>query len=102
MPSDRFTRDKATIRKELERRAPLRQIITYGETAGLVGRAAQGLGAILTAIGAEERALGRPELGALVVKISTGLPSYVGKDPEARARAIAVQEAVFRAWAVRE
>ena len=99
MPSDRFTRDKATIRAALERRARARQTMTYGEAARLVGRAAQGLGPILTAIGAEETRQDRPDLGALVVKMSTGLPSYVGAGEDARAKAIAVQEAVFTAWA---
>ena len=34
--------------------------------------------------------------------INTGLPSYVGAGQDARERAIAVQEAVFTAWAGRE
>ena len=102
MPSDRFIADKGTIRAELERRAQGRQTMTYGEAARLTGRAAQGLGPLLTAIGAEERAQNRPDLGSLVVAVSTGLPSYVKPDPADRARAIAVQKAVFAAWAGRD
>ena len=72
--------------------------MTYGEAARLVGRAAQGLGAILNAIRAEEAGQRRPDLGAIVVTMSTGLPSYVGAGQDARDKAIAVQEAVFAAW----
>ena len=46
MPSDRFARDKATIRAALERRTRARQTMTYGEVARRVSRAAQGLGKI--------------------------------------------------------
>ena len=102
MPSDRFARDKATICAALERRAHVRQMMIYGEAARLVGRAAQGLGKILTAIGAEEAKQDRPDLSALVLATSTDLLSYVGAGPDARERTIAVQEAVFTAWAGRE
>lgn len=97
--SDRFLSDKATIRAELEERARARKTITYGEAAALVGRTARGLGKILTAIRVEEAGRGRPDLGALVVTVSTGLPSYIGAGPDARDRAITIQEAVFEAWA---
>jgi hypothetical protein len=99
MSTERFIADKATIRADLERRARARQTITYGEAAALVKRTARGLGAILTAIRVEEAGRGRPDLSALVVRVSTGMPSYVRADPADRARAIAVQEAVWRAWA---
>ena len=99
MPTERLIADKATIRTGLERRARARRTITYGEAAALVKRTARGLGKILTAIRAEEAGRGRPDLGALVVTVSTGLPSYVKADPADRARAIAVQEAVWRALA---
>ena len=100
-PSERFTADKATLRAELERRARARQVITYGEAATLVGGSAQGLGKILTAIRVEEASQHRPDLGALAVTVSTGLPGYVGAGQDARDKAIAVQEAVFAAWAGR-
>ncbi|WP_237482706.1 hypothetical protein [Lichenibacterium dinghuense] len=99
MPTDRFIRDKAAIRAELERRARARQVITYGGAAALVGRAKQGLGPLLTAIGTEEKQQDRPDLGVLVVRMRTGLPSYVGAGQDAQDRAIAVQEAVFAVWA---
>ncbi len=97
-PSDRFIADKATIRAELERRAKARQPTTYGEAAQLIGRPAGGIGAILAAIRAEGLVRGRPDLTALLVTVNTGLPKRAGVGPEARERAIAVQEAVFRAW----
>lgn len=53
-------------------------------------------------IEAEEGERGRLDLGALVVATSTDLPSYVDAGQDARERAIAVQEAVFTAWAGRE
>lgn len=75
--------------------------MTYGEAARMTGRAAQGLGPLLNAIRAEEAGRRRPDLGALIVKMTTGLPSYVGAWQDARDRAIAVQEAVFAARATR-
>ena len=101
MPTDRFIADKATIRAELERRARVRQTITYGEAAAMVKRTARGLGKILTAIRTEEASHQRPDLGCLVVAVRTGLPTYVGQGPDAREKAIAVQEDVFAAWAKR-
>ncbi len=98
MSTDRFIADKATIRAELERRAKARRPITYGEAGHLIGRPAGGIGAILAAIRAEELVRGRPDLTALLVTVNTGLPKRAGVGPEARERAIAVQEAVFRAW----
>ncbi len=91
--TDRFTADKATLRAELERRARARHPITYGEAGHLVGRPAGGLGAILAAIRVEEAERGRPDLTALVVAMTTGLPNGIPRD-----RAIAVQETVFTAW----
>jgi hypothetical protein len=98
-PSDRFIIDKATIRAELEQRARARRTITYSEAAILVGRSPRGLSAILDAIEREEAACGHPDLGTLVVNVLTRLPTYARTDPAGRARAIAVQEAVFAAWA---
>ena len=97
--TDRFIRDKAIIRAELERRARGRQTISYGEAADLVGRATQGLGKILTAIRVEEASQRRPDLGVLVVAVRTGSPSYVRGGQDARDAAISVQGAVFAAWA---
>lgn len=99
MPSDRSIRDKATIRAELERRTWARQVITYGEAAALVGRSTAALMPVLAAIRDEETRCCRPDLTALVVTMSTGLPRGVGAGPDTRDKAIAVQEAVFAAWA---
>ncbi len=90
MPSDRFNADKATLRAELERRARARHIITYGEAAALVGRSTAGLAPLLTSIRVEEAMHRRPDLGVLVVAMSTGLPNGMSRE-----KAIAVQEAVF-------
>ncbi len=62
----------------------------------MVGLASQGLGKILSQIGAEEAASRRPDIGCLVVNASTGFPGYVGNGEDERRNALAVREAVFR------
>ena len=101
MLTKKFLSDKATLRAELERQARFRRTVTYGEAGHLVRWPAGGLGAILAAIRAEEAERGRPDLTVLVVLMTTGLPNTVKPGAEARDRAIAVQEAVFAAWADR-
>lgn len=99
MSIDRFLSDKAALRTNLEQRARSRRTLTYSDAAALVGRSTAGLAPLLTSIRVEEAMHRRPDLGALVVAVATGLPSYIGAGQDARDKAIAVQEAVFRAWA---
>lgn len=98
MSIDRFLSDKAALRTNLEQRARSRRTLTYGDAAALVGRSTAGLAPLLTSIRVEEAMQRRPDLGALVVRMDTGLPSYVGPGQDAREKAVAVQEAVFAAW----
>lgn len=95
MPTDRFIRDKAAIRAELERRARARRVITYGEVAVLVGRSAAALMPVLAAIRAEDARRGRPDLTCLVVSVRTGLPRGMDRD-----RAVVEQEGVFAAYTI--